>query len=466
MTRSISPANPSDPEDLEGTEQGFIFEADKEEDSIEDDEEGETPYQNPDMPIEIVGVRVVTAALAHNMLANYNAEAVAWIEQNTEQITSSGRQAAEAAYPWIVKTLASYPSPFRSSLDGHLEMDHCNSFPRSLLSRSGDSGSKFKDLHAIVFSRNSKIASAYVEAAQQGSPHITTEQIAESLLPLSSKPGLYGFSFRIDGKYYIGRSLNVKRRVGQHINSITKGTGVNRFVRSATTSPDDWSKGAIIVFDDKVPTAILAAIETSLIACHGSTLPPQVSCLSRARSHAGADRVACRQSQHNIVDGLCLPRPLIPDEELAVIYSKYKRGESMESIGVAHNLDDYSLDHLLARQPSLKRLLNGNQDRTSEYMAIQKLRISDPIDPPTVNRTYALPHYPQFPALHVDLSPGDGTGPLATRSINESWNLLDFALERPLREAMDHTLDFPVAAFRRQFEEDYELVFAGYRIGH
>ena len=176
-------------------------------------------------------------------------------------------------------------------------------------------------------------------------------------------------------------------------------------------------------------------------------------------------RSCLSQSQHNIVDGFYAPRPRIPDEELSVIYSRYKQGEPMDSIAVAHNLENYCLENLLTRQPSLKQLLAGSHTMTSEYVAIQKLRFRDPIDPPTVNRTHALPHYPRIPKLNIELSPGNVTGPLAARPINESWKLLDFALERPHREAMDHTLEFPMADYRRQAEEDYEKAFAGYRIG-
>ena len=52
-------------------------------------------HQYPDMPIEIQGIRVVTAELLDKTLTTYNAEAVAWIDQNTNKITSTGRQSRQ-----------------------------------------------------------------------------------------------------------------------------------------------------------------------------------------------------------------------------------------------------------------------------------------------------------------------------------------------------------------------------------
>ena len=62
---------------MEVAEQDLSYEEGNEEGIIAKDEEGETMHQGPDMPIEIQGIRIVTAEILDKTLTTYNAEAVA-----------------------------------------------------------------------------------------------------------------------------------------------------------------------------------------------------------------------------------------------------------------------------------------------------------------------------------------------------------------------------------------------------
>lgn len=100
----------------------------------------------------------------------------------------------------------------------------------------------------------------------------------------------------------------------------------------------------------QAPQAILSALETSVIACHGSAV------------------IRPGQSQHNIVDCLSIARP--PLSDVAALYLDYKayyqgnfadagsvdHNIVFEKLAEVHNASPAYLKYLLTQTPSVRNL--------------------------------------------------------------------------------------------------------------
>lgn len=288
-------------EDSEGqtANDGTLDDEDVDEEDSDDDDDLEEAYQyDHPLPnhyqIEIEGVCVVTADLIRETLTTYNEDAIKWIKDHLHRITPEGRKTADISYRWIQRTLASHhhgqfeingcaqpayvfpaarsPCADTSFLSDRLMSRRHHSFPKSLLE-----GDLFETLHAIMFSAHPELGQSYADAAAAAEGHIPPASIEACLEEPTDRPGLYGFNTHAEAgqKFYIGRSKDIKKRLAQHSNPST--VGVNSIVRAAKTKATAWTTGALITFDDgygHVPQGIWSALETSLIACHGSTTGP------------------------------------------------------------------------------------------------------------------------------------------------------------------------------------------------
>ena len=264
-------------------------------------------------------------------------------------ITPEARQAAGIAYPWVQMTLAAHPhrefelngyvhtptpslrpaarrpaarpafvDSFIWFLSNRLLSRHQHSFPKSLLEGDLLEGDWFKSLHALVFSAHPELARCYIEAAESDASHIPPASVEECLVePSAASPGIYAYNTHVESaaqKFYIGRSQNIEKRLAAHRNPAV--IGVNSIVRAAkaTTDPTEWTSGALVTFNgdtfngdfSHVPIGVWSAVETSLIACHGSTMSPG-------------------KAQINIVDKCTLPRPRVSEEVLKTLYEEFTR---------------------------------------------------------------------------------------------------------------------------------------------
>ena len=340
--------------EMEAETDGLVDDEEDEEEEGSDEEDYEYKdynYQNehilPDQyHIEIEGVCVVTDDLIRETLATYNEDAVDWIKLHLcgqfwcptgpsyemkslllsiihhPDVTTQGAEAADIAYPWIQATLATH---YEFELQaGQLSSRFHHSFPKSLLANSdGDlfsfDGDLFKRLHAIIFSTHSDLAQCYVDAAQ-AKDYIPPASIKRCLKKVENSPGIYAFNINTKDtqnfyintddtqKFYIGRSKDMQKRLSAHLDR--KVPGVNAVIRAAktTSTPTAWTRGAVVTLGSDfghVPTGIWSAFETSLIACHGSTVKKT------------------GQSQMNIVDICRLPRPRTTRGELESMFEDF-----------------------------------------------------------------------------------------------------------------------------------------------
>ena len=91
-----------------------------------------------------------------------------------------------------------------------------------------------------------------------------------------ARGGLQGskFGFPSGSEFYIGRSQNIKTHLVAHHSPVV--VRVNSIVcaAKAITTLTDWMSGSLVTLDGNfshVPISVWSAVETSLIACHGST---------------------------------------------------------------------------------------------------------------------------------------------------------------------------------------------------
>lgn len=367
-------------------------------------------------PFEVIGVHTQTAEIIQHAFNIYHQEAFDWIDLYIEQHPPSSQaiEAAERAYPWIVRTLASYES-FKSQ-DGRLIHLGTSSFPKALLRKNPSGQERFKILHSIAFSLNPKLADAYVSQAESdpgsGNSYIPTERLTACLQPVTAKSGIYGFCWnQTSGTFYIGRSKHIARRLGNHLSTTAglKRSGVNRFVRAAQESasyPLDWIRGSLISV--QAPQAILSALETSVIACHGSAV------------------VRPGQSQHNIVDQLFLPRP--PIEDLPTLYNQYKAGMSFEDLGELHNVNAWYLKELISGSPPTVRSLRNKPNTRQDFLSLLHLKLAGHAD--VRIRFPRIASIQQQSSANAKDEASQYTYAMRTRSKNERWTLKDHMVER------------------------------------
>jgi hypothetical protein len=319
-----------------------------------------------------------------------------------------------------MNTLASYNPPFRLEPNPEdpqrLRHEGWSSFSHHLLQ-----GNRFESIHAIAFTLNPTLAKAYVDQSQRGEGFIPAETILDCLQSdktLLRSCGIYGLQINTQATapLYIGRSVNISNRLREHVNK--NSYGVNRFVRAAKSSSDSsqWTRGALISFPTHPPPrAILAALETSVIACHGSAV------------------VRPGQSQHNIVDRLFLPRP--PIENLPTLYNQYKAGMSFQDLGELHNVNAWYLKELFSGSPPTVRSLRNKPNTRQDFLSLLHLRLADRADV----------RFPRIASIELQTSVKDtdtsiqqqssakdeaSQYAMRTRSKNERWTLKDHMVER------------------------------------
>lgn len=231
----------------------------------------------------------------------WNKEGLAWIRKVRHDVTSKAREQARMSFPWIARTLAQYKefALQRTLTDERLFLAGDCDFPADFLNTFSNRAapadarsdvthlgqiSAFEELHAIAFTANPRLGEIYQAAAEANTSehirHLTSEEIKSSLGPVVPGPGIYAYSlgpYSPDKPFYVGRSNHVQRRLTDHV----RRPDVNRHVRKADLSCS--IKGTLVDLSQQsfragnlidVPTSICSALETSLIACHGSTLGP------------------------------------------------------------------------------------------------------------------------------------------------------------------------------------------------
>ena len=313
-----------------------------------------------------------------------------------------------------MNTLASYNPPFRlePNPEGPQRLRHegWSSFSHHLLQ-----GNRFESIHAIAFTLNPTLAKAYVDQSQRGEGFIPAETILDCLQSdktLLRSCGIYGLQINTQATapLYIGRSVNISNRLKEHVNK--NRYGVNRFVRAAKSSSDSsqWTRGALISFPPThpPPRAILAALETSVIACHGSAV------------------VRPGQSQHNIVDQLFLPRP--PIEDLPTLYNQYKAGMSFQDLGELHNVNAWYLKELISGSPPTVRSLRNKPNTRQDFLSLLHLKLADHAD--VRIRFPRIASIQQQSSANAKDEASQYTYAMRTRSKNERWTLKDHMVER------------------------------------
>ncbi|KAH8086364.1 hypothetical protein HD553DRAFT_323348 [Filobasidium floriforme] len=247
--------------------------------------------------VDVIGVKDISTFDFEAKIKALNHDAVQWLDQ--AETTEEGRQMAKKAYPTVCRLMANHPA-FDINEDGMLVKTTAfhSSFPEALLLIDHRRSLQlYEHLHAVAFSLNPKLGRAYSNL--DPNTYLTSTTLLDCGIEAEEGPGIYTYSWAKVPKNYIGKSVHPRKRLDEHRRGAAS-TGVNRYVRYAkeTWPVATWKTAVILVFPPDCPQGILSAMETSVIAVHGSTLPPS-------------------PAQLNIVDRLRLVRSPMSDVQLA-----------------------------------------------------------------------------------------------------------------------------------------------------
>jgi hypothetical protein len=465
----------------ESAEDLVEFQGDGEEDDEED--EGEIDDPTADLTLTPEQKRVVEQ--------RFNAEGISWLQQRYQPLQNSAKDQARAVVPYIVDILSSYPA-FEKDSERTLQMVQGGVFPRGFLV-----GNHLERLCAIAFTANPTLGRVFEEAASAAGPrkYITSQQLRTCLRSVQSSdnsnnrpaPGIYAFALDdVDSTrpFYIGRSVNVPRRLREH--GSPSCPGVNRYVRAAKALGAPFKQGWLVDlrnFEDpadamskdptsSVPASCVVALETILIACHGST---------RGES----------PSQHNIVDAMSGYLPFVPlgPEAVADIWSMFKQlvpdpsdisrdllpqvhpfskwKDILAPIAVKYETNEQYIWRLLFMTMSARALVCGER-WCQDALVIRRLRLQDGDFMAQIancafeRRPILLAPYPSVKEFRIreellanggDITDESTRYPFSSRPNNQVLGPLDWLILAPDRE-------FPLDENRALVEQSYRDAYS------